>query len=67
VRRASGRSARGKGRGVRRPTRRVFRKAAGCTVTVENVRGLDAAIIRAALAEAIARLDAEAAAEGQAA
>jgi ParB family chromosome partitioning protein len=67
VRRASGRSARAKGRGARKPTTRVFRRAAGCTVTVENGRGLDPAMIRAALAEAIARLDAEAESEGQAA
>lgn len=62
VKRATGRAARGKpkGRGGRRPTARVFRKAAGCTVTVENPRGLDTAAVRAALAEALARLDAEA-------
>lgn len=60
VRRASGRSARGKGRGARRPTTRVFRRVAGCTVTVENGRGLDSETIRAALVEAIAHLDAEA-------
>ena len=59
VRRASGRSAKGKGRGARKPTTRVFRRVAGCTVTVENGRGLDPATIRAALAEAMARLDAE--------
>jgi ParB family chromosome partitioning protein len=57
--RASGRSAKGKGRGARKPTTRVFRRAAGCTVTVENGRGLDPGTIRAALAEAVARLDAE--------
>jgi ParB family chromosome partitioning protein len=67
VRRASGRSARGKSRGARRPTTRVFRRVAGCTITVENGRGLDPAMIRAALAEAIARLDAESESEGQAA
>jgi ParB family transcriptional regulator, chromosome partitioning protein len=61
VRRASGRPAKGKGRGARRPTTRVFRRAAGCTVTVENGRGLDNALTRAALAEAMARLDAESA------
>jgi ParB family chromosome partitioning protein len=60
VRRASGRPARGKGRGGRKPTTRIFRRVAGCTVTVENGRGLDVAMIRAALAEATARLDAEA-------
>jgi ParB family chromosome partitioning protein len=67
VRRASGRSAKGKGRGARKPTTRVFRRVAGCTVTVENGRGLDPETVRAALAEAIARLDAEAESEGQAA
>jgi ParB family chromosome partitioning protein len=60
VRRASGRPAKGKGRGARKPTTRIFRRVAGCTVTVENGRGLDVALIRAALAEATARLDAEA-------
>jgi hypothetical protein len=67
VRRASGRSAKGKGRGARKPTTRVFRRVAGCTVTLENGRGLDPEMVRAALAEAIARLDAEAESEGQAA
>jgi ParB family chromosome partitioning protein len=67
VRRASGRSARGKGRGARKPTTRVFRRVAGCAVTIENGRGLDPEIVRAALAEAMARLDAEAESEGQAA
>ena len=65
VRRASGRP--GKGRGARKPTTRVFRRVVGCTVTVENSRGLDPALTRAALAEAIARLDAEAQPDGQAA
>jgi hypothetical protein len=37
----------------------VFRRAAGCTVTVENVRGVDASRVRAALIEALARLSAE--------
>jgi ParB family chromosome partitioning protein len=60
VHRASGRLAGRKGRGARGPTTRAFRRAAGCTVTVENRRGLDPATIRAALVEAIARLDAEA-------
>jgi ParB family chromosome partitioning protein len=60
VRRASKRPAKAKGRGVRKPTTRVFRRAAGCTVTVENGRGLDPEMIRAALAEAMVRLDAEA-------
>lgn len=63
VRRASGRPTKGRGRGARRATSRVFRKAAGCTVTVENARGLDPAMIRAALAEAMSRLAAEPAGE----
>jgi ParB family chromosome partitioning protein len=67
VRRASGRPAKGKGRGGRKPTTRVFRRVAGCMVTVENGRGLDPEMIRAALAAAIARLDAEAETGGQAA
>jgi ParB family chromosome partitioning protein len=67
VRRASARPAKGKGRGARKPTTRLFRRVAGCTVTVENGRGLDPAITRAALAEAIARLDAEAQPDDQAA
>jgi len=67
VRRSTGRKSKGKGRGVRKPTSRVFRKAAGCTVTVENPRGLDAATVRAALAEAMNRLDADEAEGGQAA
>jgi hypothetical protein len=57
----------GKGRGARKPTTRVFRRVAGCTVTVENGRGLDPEMVRAALTEAMARLDAEAEPEGQAA
>jgi ParB family chromosome partitioning protein len=56
VRRASGRSAKGKGR-ARKPTTRVFRRVAGCTVTVENGRGLEPEMVRSALAEAMARLD----------
>jgi ParB family chromosome partitioning protein len=60
VHRAAGRSAKGKGRGPgRKKTSRVFRKAAGCTVTVENTRGVDEAVIRAALADVLSRLDAE--------
>ena len=46
----------------RKVTARVFRKAAGCVVTVENAKGLDPETARAALAEAMARLDAELAA-----
>lgn len=69
VRRSSRGSAKGKGGSKagspRKPTSRAFRKAAGCTVTVENARGLDPEMIRAALVEALGRLDAEAA--GQAA
>ena len=60
VRRASGRPARAKGRGARKPTTRVFRRVARCTVTVENGRGLDLAMVRAALLESMARLESEA-------
>ena len=45
------RSPRAKGKRRGSPPRAVFRRMAGCTVTVENARGLDAAIIRAALTE----------------
>jgi ParB family chromosome partitioning protein len=57
-----------KGRGTgksRKPTSRVFRKVAGLTVTFESPRGIDTESIRAALAEILTRLDAEA--HGQAA
>jgi ParB family chromosome partitioning protein len=57
ARRASGKS-KGKAR-ARKPTSRVFRKAAGYTVTVECPRGVDADGIRAALADILARLEAE--------
>jgi ParB family chromosome partitioning protein len=68
VRRASGRAkTKGNAGKARRVTRRTFRKAAGCTVTVENARGLDHDVTRAALAEALARLDAELGAGDQAA
>jgi ParB family chromosome partitioning protein len=56
-----GGSGKAKGRGLRKPTSRVFRKAAGCTVTVENARGLDPEMVRAAVADVLARLDSEAA------
>lgn len=61
VRRATKRAPKAKGRAARKPTSRVFRKVAGCTVTVENGRGLDPEMVRAALAEAMARFDSEAA------
>jgi ParB family transcriptional regulator, chromosome partitioning protein len=67
VRRASAQPSRAKGKGSRKLTSRVFRRAAGCTVTVENSRGLDLPMIRAALADAIARLDGETQSGGQAA
>jgi ParB family chromosome partitioning protein len=60
VRRASGRPDQRKSRGVRKPTTRLFRRVAGCTVTVENGRGLVPELVRAALVAAIARLNAEA-------
>jgi ParB family chromosome partitioning protein len=66
VKRAA-RSPRAKGKTARKPTSRVFRRMAGCTVTVENARGLDPAIIRAALAEALACLGAEASLDATAA
>lgn len=60
VRRASGKpKGRGAGKG-RKMTSRVFRKAAGCTVTVENGRGLDVDTVRAALTAALASIEAEA-------
>jgi ParB family chromosome partitioning protein len=63
VKRSAARSPRTtgvRGKPSRKLTSRVFRRMAGCTVTVENPRGLDAAILRAALAEALACLEAEA-------
>jgi ParB family chromosome partitioning protein len=54
VRRTSGR---GKGRGAgnaKRVTSRVFRKLAGCTVSVENGRGLEPRVIAEALELALA-------------
>jgi ParB family chromosome partitioning protein len=63
VKRAAGRGTgsrgRAKGRGVRKPASRAFRKAAGYTVTFECPRGVDVDGIRAAVAEILARLDAE--------
>jgi hypothetical protein len=68
VRRASGRpKAKGQAGRARKVTSRTFRKVAGCTVTVENARGLDPGVIRAALADALARADAELSAGDQAA
>jgi ParB family chromosome partitioning protein len=61
VRRASGRK--GKGRGAakgRKVTARVFRSGLGAKVTVEHRRGITLEIARAALADAMASLDAEA-------
>jgi ParB family chromosome partitioning protein len=56
------RKSRGAGGGKGRKvviTSRVFRRVAGCTVTVENARGLDTDRARAALVESLARLSAE--------
>jgi ParB family transcriptional regulator, chromosome partitioning protein len=38
-------------------TSRVFRRAAGCTITVENARGVNAGRVRAALIDVLARLN----------
>src|SRR3954454_2459674 len=54
VKQSAARSPRAKGSSARKPTSRVFRRMAGCTVTVENARGLDTTTIRAALSEALA-------------
>jgi ParB family transcriptional regulator, chromosome partitioning protein len=56
-----GPKGRGRGRevGAGKVTSRVFRRAAGCTVTVENARGADASRVRSALIESLARLSAE--------
>ncbi len=70
VRQATGGNGKTKGRGVargRKTTSRVFRKVAGCTITVENSRGLTPELTRAALLDAIARIDQELAAGDQAA
>lgn len=57
---ASGKTAKGRAAGkAKKVTSRKFTKAAGCTVTFDNPRGLDAGVIRAALAEVLARIDAE--------
>jgi ParB family chromosome partitioning protein len=72
VRRASGRSgaARAKGRGAgrgRKVTSRAIRTGPGPRVVVEFKRGLTAELTRAALADALARVDAELSAGDQAA
>ena len=36
---------------------RVFRKMAGCTVTIENAKGIDVDVIREALAAVLAAID----------
>jgi ParB family chromosome partitioning protein len=69
VRRSAGAKPGLKSRGaskVRKVTSRVYRRMAGCTVTVENGRGLDPRTIAAALREALAAADAEEAALDQA-
>ena len=66
---AQGAQAKGKGPGKakdRKVTSRTF-KAAGCKVTVENKRGLDAAAIRAALLDAASQIDAAEQRRGEAA
>jgi ParB family chromosome partitioning protein len=68
VRRATGGKGRGRARGkASKPTSRVFRKAAGCTVTVENGKGLEPATVAAALEAALSTVRAELGANGQAA
>ncbi len=67
VRRSASRSRGGTRNRSRKPTSRVFRRIAGCTITITNTRGLDPATIRAALVEAIARIDADIESENQAA
>jgi ParB family chromosome partitioning protein len=52
--RTKGRGAKGR---ARKATSSVYRTAAGPRVTVEFRRGLDVALVRAALAEVLARLD----------
>jgi ParB family chromosome partitioning protein len=59
VTRASARSRRAGRKPARKPTSRVFRRMAGCNITVENRRGLDTATLRAALQAALEYLDAE--------
>jgi ParB family chromosome partitioning protein len=56
--RVAGGKAKGKGKG-RKVTTRTIRTAIGVKVTLERAKGLDADAIRAALAEVLARLDAE--------
>jgi ParB family chromosome partitioning protein len=54
-------SGKPKGRGVakgRKETSRVIRKAAGCTVTVENGRGLDDDLVISALKSALEQSEA---------
>lgn len=74
VRRATGKGntpARGKGKGAagkpRKITERVLRTAAGPRVTVEFQRGLDDALVVAALKEALGLAEARSATEGHAA
>lgn len=62
VRRVSGRSPKAKGKG-KVQTARVFRTAPGPRVTVEHKRGLTPALVRAALVDAVAAIDAESEAE----
>jgi ParB family chromosome partitioning protein len=68
VKQASGRPARAKGKGGRagKVTERVLKTSAG-RVTVENRKGLTPESLRTALAEALALVDAEGGAPGQAA
>jgi ParB family chromosome partitioning protein len=68
VKQASGRTAKAKGKGGRagKVTERVLKTSAG-RVTVENRKGLTPESLRTALAEALALVDAEAGAPGQAA
>jgi hypothetical protein len=56
---ASARSRRAGRKPARKPRSRVFRRMAGCNITVENRRGLDTATLRAALQAALEYLDAE--------
>jgi ParB family transcriptional regulator, chromosome partitioning protein len=57
--RAGGGKAKGRGTSPRKLTERVFKTEGGTRVTLENRRGLDAPTIRAALAELLAKIDAE--------
>jgi ParB family chromosome partitioning protein len=68
VRRTSGRRGKGRGAGnAKRVTSRVFRKLAGCTVSVENGRGLEPRMIAEALELALAAVRSEIGEDGQAA